>query len=220
MTNQPLMHNQLIPGVTEARREEPAMTPQPLTREQVVVHVTNLLTPGPAHVDKKATQEVLSTDAALRADHQRVTIDWQQEKQRNLEQYKMNDELVALLSPYSQAGTLVERAKILVERLDQVKRERDEAKRIQHDIANAHDAYEMKLKADHAASEQRVKDLERINFDHELNKPVLQARVTALEEALKLCIEAWKHDGEPSAIGYEWAIEKAQQALATAQGKE
>jgi hypothetical protein len=31
--------------------------------------------------------------------------------------------------------------------------------------------------------------------------------------ALNLCIDAWKHEGEPSAMGYEIAIDKAQQAL-------
>lgn len=40
----------------------------------------------------------------------------------------------------------------------------------------------------------------------------------ALREALKLCVEAWEHEGEPGAIGYELAIEKAQAALQSGAG--
>lgn len=42
-----------------------------------------------------------------------------------------------------------------------------------------------------------------------------QACCAQLEEALKMCVAAWEHDGEPSAIGYELAIQKAQHALTT-----
>jgi hypothetical protein len=37
------------------------------------------------------------------------------------------------------------------------------------------------------ASQQRVKELERINFDHELNRPILEARCAELEKALNEC---------------------------------
>lgn len=39
----------------------------------------------------------------------------------------------------------------------------------------------------------------------------------ALVEALRMCVAAWQQEGEPSAIGYELAIAKAEAALAQAE---
>jgi hypothetical protein len=41
----------------------------------------------------------------------------------------------------------------------------------------------------------------------------LQARLAQVEGALRDCIAAWEHEGEPSAIGYEVAVDKAKALL-------
>lgn len=47
----------------------------------------------------------------------------------------------------------------------------------------------------------------------------LIAAAPELLEALKLCVEAWDCDGEPSACGYEHAVDRARQAIAKAEGR-
>ena len=48
--------------------------------------------------------------------------------------------------------------------------------------------------------------------EHGLRKQLAHVRA-----ALKMCVDAWMYEGEPSAIGYEIAIDKAQQALGKGQ---
>jgi hypothetical protein len=42
----------------------------------------------------------------------------------------------------------------------------------------------------------------------------MASREQAIEQALKNCVDAWTHEGEPSAIGYEVAVAQAIAALA------